>query len=386
MLKRIFGDKHSSPTRGELLKKVERSSFSGFLPWMYHDPETGIYTNTDDTQGFLWECRPLAFAGDATAQVLEGLFRLNLPFGSIMQFILWADSHIDPVLERYRLLRKRESEIGAESTARFVEFISSGRDGLAAMAGIPVRQFRLLVCLKFPKSDEITTGRSDIRGAVTEILRGAHLQPRFLEPVSLIDGMRRLFNDRVSLNNDDYDPEVPINRQIIFSDTEIAKDNRRLLVGEKVFRCATVKKFPLEVNYLQTNEIFGGISGLVANSSQVITPFLFTLNILFADLKAKLHRQMQPGTLPGSFRLFRAFPCPEEGGEPGGDGQDRARDTVCSGHADPLGLGRKRSTGPRIAHPCHPGLGIPRLYHAVRPLDPGQPLHRGPAVRSLRHR
>jgi conjugal transfer ATP-binding protein TraC len=289
MLKRIFGDKHSSPTRRELLKKVERSSFSGFLPWMYYDPNTGIYTNTDDTQGFLWECRPLAFAGDATAQVLEGLFRLNLPFGSIMQFILWADSHIDPVLERYKSLRKRESEIGAESTSRFVDYMSSGRDGLAAMAGIPVRQFRLLVCLKFPKSDEITTGQSDIRGAVTEILRGAHLQPRSLEPGSLIDGMRRLFNDRVSLNNDDYDPEVPINRQIIFSDTEIAKDNRRLLVGEKVFRCATVKKFPLEVNYLQTNEIFGGISGLVANSSQVITPFLFTLNIVFADLKAKLH-------------------------------------------------------------------------------------------------
>jgi len=289
MLKHIFGDKHSSPTRRELIKKVERSSFSGFLPWMYYDSETGMYTNTDDTRGFLWECRPLAFAGDATAQVLEGLFRLNLPFGSIMQFILWADSHIDPVLERYCSLRKRESDIGAESTTRFVDFVSSGRDGLATMAGIPVRQFRLLVCLKFPKSDELSSGGSDIRGAVSEILKGAHLQPRSLEPASLIDGMRRLFNDRVSLNNDEYDPEIPINRQIIFSDTEIAKDNRRLLVGEKILRCATVKKFPLEVNYLQTNEIFGGISGLVANSSQVITPFLFCLNIVFADLKAKLH-------------------------------------------------------------------------------------------------
>jgi len=127
MLKRIFGDKHSSPTRRELIKKVERSSFSGFLPWMYYDSETGMYTNTDDTRGFLWECRPLAFAGDVTAQVLEGLFRLNLPLGSIMQFILWADSHIDPVLERYCSLRKRESDIGAESTTRFVDFMSSGR-------------------------------------------------------------------------------------------------------------------------------------------------------------------------------------------------------------------------------------------------------------------
>jgi conjugal transfer ATP-binding protein TraC len=289
MLKHIFGDKHSSPTRREILKKVERSSFSSFLPWMYYDPETGLYTNTDDTHGFLWECRPLAFAGESTAQVLEGLFRLNLPFGSIMQFTLCADSFIDPVLTRYRELRVRGSAIGAESTARFADYMSKGRDGLSAMAGIPVRQFRLFVALKFPISDEFTTGQSDIRGTVTEILKGAHLQPRPLEPASLIDTMRRLMNDRASLNNDDYDEEDPINRQIIFSDTEVAKDNRRLLVGDKVFRCATVKKFPLEVSFLQTNEIFGGISGLVSNSSQVITPFLCTVNIVFADMKAKLH-------------------------------------------------------------------------------------------------
>ncbi len=289
MLKHIFGDKHSSPTRREIVRKVERSSFSSFLPWMYYDPETGMYTNTDDTHGFLWECRPLTFAGDSTGQVLEGLFRLNLPFGSIMQFILCADSFIDPVLARYGALRVRQSEIGAEATNRFADYMSKGRDGLSAMGGIPVRQFRLFVALKFPETDEFTTGQTDIRGAVTEILKGAHLQPVPLEPSVLIDTMRRLFNDRASLNNSDYDETMPINRQVIFSDTEIAKDNRRLMVGEKIFRCATVKKFPLEVNYLQTNEIFGGISGLISNSSQVITPFLCTLNIVFADMKTKLH-------------------------------------------------------------------------------------------------
>jgi conjugal transfer ATP-binding protein TraC len=289
MLKHIFGDRHSSPTRRDLLKKVERSSFSCFLPWMYYDPETGIYTNTDDSHGFLWECRPLAFAGDSTGQVLEGLFRLNLPFGSIMQFTLCADSFIDPVLERYGALRVRGSEISAESTARFADYISRGREGFSSMAGIPVRQFRLFVALKFPNGDEFTTGIGDIRGAVTEILKGEHLQPRPLEPDTLIDTLRRLLNDRASVNNEDYDEEEPINRQVIFSDTEIAKDNRRLLVGEKVFRCATVKKFPLEVNFLQTNEIFGGISGLISNSNQVITPFLCTVNIVFSDMKAKLH-------------------------------------------------------------------------------------------------
>jgi len=288
MLKRIFGDKYSSATKREIMKKLERTSFSSFLPWAYHDEISDTYVNMDDTQGFVWECRPLVFAGDSTAQILEGLFRLNLPTGSILQFMLYADNHIDPVLERYQTLRTRKSDIGTESTAKFVEYLQEGKKGLTNTAGIPVRQFRLFVSLKFPGAK--VTGQSDIRSSVTEILKGAHLQPELMEPDDLIDMLRRLFNGRVSLNNRDYLHDMPINQQIIFSDTEIIKENKRLIVGDKIFRCATVKKFPKEVSFLQTNEIFGGISGLISNSSQMITPFICTVNIVFDErLKAKLH-------------------------------------------------------------------------------------------------
>ena len=264
--------------------------------------------------------------------------------------------------------------------------MSKGRDGLPAMAGIPVRQFRLFVALKFPMSDEFTTGQSDIRGTVTEILKGAHLQPRPLEPASLIDTMRRLMNDRASLNNDDYDEEDPINRQIIFSDTEIAKDNRRLLVGDKVFRCATVKKFPLEVSFLQTNEIFGGISGLVSNSSQVITPFLCTVNIVFADMKAKLHAKCN---LVLSQQAFGSFaPSLARKKEENLEATDKIERGIPFVRVMPIlwVWAARRPAGARIAHQGHPRLGIAGLHHAVRPLDTRHPLHRGPAVRPLRYR
>jgi conjugal transfer ATP-binding protein TraC len=288
MLRFIFGERRT-PLKRDILKKVERSSFSSFLPWYCYDEESRTYFNRDDTRGFIWECRPLAFASDSTEQVLEGLFRLNLPIGSILQFTLCADSHIDPVLERYTALRTRDSEVGRESARSFAEYLREGKDGLKAMAGIPLRQFRLFVALKFPVSDDFATGVADIRGAATEILKGAQLQPEPLEPSALLDTMRRFFNERAAIENDAYDPRLPLNEQVIFSDTEIHKDNRRLFIGDRVFQCATVKKYPLEVNLLQTNELFGGISGLVSNASQVITPFLCTVNIVFHDLKTKLH-------------------------------------------------------------------------------------------------
>lgn len=288
MLRFIFGERRT-PLKRDILKKVERSSFSSFLPWYCYDEEFRTYFNRDDTRGFIWECRPLAFASDSTEQVLEGLFRLNLPIGSILQFTLCADSHIDPVLERYTALRTRDSEVGRESARSFAEYLREGKEGMKAMAGIPLRQFRLFVALKFPVSDDFATGVADIRGAATEILKGAQLQPEPLEPSGLLDCMRRFFNERAAIENDAYDPRLPLNEQVIFSDTEIHKDNRRLFIGDRVFQCATVKKYPLEVNLLQTNELFGGISGLVSNASQVITPFLCTVNIVFHDLKTKLH-------------------------------------------------------------------------------------------------
>jgi conjugal transfer ATP-binding protein TraC len=288
MLKFIFGERQT-PLKRDILKKVERTSFSSFLPWYGYDEETRLYHNHDDTQGFIWECRPLAFASQATGQTLEGLFRLNLPVGSILQFSLLADSLIEPVLDRHESLRSRDSEVGREAARSMSAYLREGRKGMPAMAGIPLRQFRLFVSLKFPVKDDAVTEHADILGAATEILKGALLQPELLPPGRLLDTFRRLFNEREAVENDAYDPRMALNDQVIFAETGIHKGNRQLVIGEKVFKCATVKKYPLEVNLLQTNELLGGISGLVSNSSQVTTPFLCTVNIVFHDLKTRLH-------------------------------------------------------------------------------------------------
>ena len=63
----------------------------------------------------------------------------------------------------------------------------------------------------------------------------------------------------------------------------------QLRIGESFFRCTTPKACPKEVDTLQTNQLFGGIWGMRSDMDQIKTPFLFSLNVIFTNLKSKLH-------------------------------------------------------------------------------------------------
>jgi len=275
-------------THSELRKMGQRSKFSDYLPWIAYDEETKVYVNDDNTVGLLWECTPLSFAGEKTFFTLEGLFRLGLPESSVMQFILYADKNIAPFIEAYKDGKQRELPIVREATGKYTEYLADGVDGMDVFLNTPVRNFRLFVALKLPANDK-NINLEDIHNSITEILAGASLRPRDVSPSQLIDWMRRVFNDEPSLNNEAYSEDVPINKQVIFSDTVIKKNMDSLQVGNKHFRCMTVKNYPKDVQPFQTNELFGGVWGVIADANQITTPFLYTLSIVFKDLRNKLH-------------------------------------------------------------------------------------------------
>ena len=275
-------------THSELRKMGERSKFSDYLPWIAYDEETKVYVNSDNTVGLLWECTPLSFAGEKTFFTLEGLFRLGLPENSVMQFILYADKNIAPFIEAYKGGKQRELPIVHEATDKYAKYLMDGVDGMDVFLNTPVRNFRLFVALKLPVNDKHLNFK-DIYNSITEILAGASLHPQDVSPSRLIDWMRRVFNDEPSLNNGAYNEEVPINKQVIFSDTVIKKDMSNLQIGNKYLRCMTVKNYPKDVQPFQTNELFGGVWGVIADANQITTPFLYTLSVVFQNLKNKLH-------------------------------------------------------------------------------------------------
>src|SRR5208337_2233628 len=191
LLKKVLGVE--GLTFQDLKDETYRKRFSHYLPWVTYDPETKVYGCSDDSVGFIFECSPLAFAGEQTMETLEGLVRLSVPSGSVIQFTLLADPYIEPYLNAYKALKTRDSDLTRTSAERFSQFLAEGREGLGKLNGIPVRDFRLVVSAKLPSGGS-DVDLNDTRNTIFEILSGANLFPSPMAAEDLIRWMRRLFN------------------------------------------------------------------------------------------------------------------------------------------------------------------------------------------------
>lgn len=283
----IFGVTYS-----DLEDETYRQRFSDYLPWIAYSRETKAYLCADETAGFIFECSPMAFATDKTAETLEGLLRLSVPSDSVLQFILIADNYINHYIDLYQSLKTREGELFRVSSQRFSQFLLDGAEGLAKMSNIPIRDFRLIVTIKFPIKDweSCSLDVDETRNTIYEVLSGAGLYPRMVEAEDLIYWMSFLFNEKCSgFPPEGYNESVPISRQIILAETPITKTMRSLTIGNKHFRCTTPKRVPRKIDIMQTNTMFGGVWGVANDVNQYRTPFIYCLNVLYKNIGMKLH-------------------------------------------------------------------------------------------------
>lgn len=288
----MFG-KYGGMTRGELLSKARRDQFSDFLPWVAYDRSTQIYLNIDNTHGFIWECNPLCFAGENTTKIMEGMFRLPFPEGTVMQFILHADPHIEPILDAYGRMKYRGGPLVKGVTESLTNFYREGNFGLAQMSGIPMRNFRLFFTFKVPGESAAKANLPSLQGSVMENLRGAGLCPKPVEVEDLLDWGRRLFNAKPSETNNRYYNDYDLIRRQMLLATEVKSTMNHLEIDGRYFRCITPRSYPKEVHMLQTNELFGGIEGLPSDGVQIRSPFIFTLNVIMSDTKTKLRTKCE---------------------------------------------------------------------------------------------
>jgi len=274
--------------KGDFYLLIRREKFSNYLPWVAYDDNSHVYLNTDNTLGMLWECSPLAFAGETTINTLGGLFRINLPDGAIMQFILFADPHIDPIVDTYVAMKSRESKLIQDVSEKMSQFFKDGVNGMGCLNGIPVRDFRLFFTVKFPAKDAANVNLNEVSGTVYEVLRGAGLSPESADPRVLLAWMRRMLNDDPGGNVDYYDERNVIRKQALLG-TGVEKHFSYLKMDSKYFRCITPNGFPKTGDPIQTNQLFGGIMGMATDSDQIRTPFMYTLNIVLQDQRNRLH-------------------------------------------------------------------------------------------------
>ena len=132
----VLGPRHYLK-QSDLDKMTRRTPFSSFLNYLAYYPDLEIYLNQDGSLGMLWECSPVIYAGPKTITSLEGLFRAGLPKGSVIQLIFHADSHIEPILQRYQQNRTRENHLVESNTEAVVTFLTKGKKGLEGLQQYP---------------------------------------------------------------------------------------------------------------------------------------------------------------------------------------------------------------------------------------------------------
>ena len=72
-----------------------------------------------------------------------------MPKNAVISFTLVADDEISPILEAYKRKKIRNDiPIVKEAAEELCRFFEAGSEGLANMAGIPVRHFRLFVSFR----------------------------------------------------------------------------------------------------------------------------------------------------------------------------------------------------------------------------------------------
>ena len=273
---------------GEIEQLAERDPFSRFLPYRAYDAATQRYHNADNTIGLMRECRPVSFVGPKSLDTLAGMLRQEYPARTVLQWMLYPDDHVDDIVGQYSALKTRPGEVVQEASRRYGAHLREGRRGLAAMGGIPVRNFRLFFAIKSP----VDLGNARV-AAIDEALTQANLAPQPLPPGRFLDVMRRLFNPHQPANTQAYDEARYLRSQIVHAETPIEHEGDYIRIGGRYAACLTPKSLVSHeyLDVLSMNKLIGGYSGPQDDGSQLTHRFLWTTTVFNKTQAADIRRK-----------------------------------------------------------------------------------------------
>jgi conjugal transfer ATP-binding protein TraC len=197
------------------VKLANRDKLSAYLPYQAWDGDTNVYHSADDTFGYVWECTPLVYAAADVFENLKGCIHSGIPFGSVLQFMMVADPDCKSLFDHYQALKTRQNPFLDTLTDNMIRHLSEAEFGLKSTNNIPVRNFRLLVSLKFPPGEKLSDQFEFAALSVAEALKGSGLNPLPLDPDGLIGLLSKILNSGSNTQVAPYDPELEIRKQII---------------------------------------------------------------------------------------------------------------------------------------------------------------------------
>lgn len=285
---------------GEVDEMLQRSTFGRYLMPVAYDEELGIFYNQDETVGVLYECVPVLAFSTQSIQTLKGLFQINYPHGTVIQFILFADPDISAFMDYFEKTKQNAPSYIKKAYKQLRKYYES-----QVVGNPPVRNFRLFFTLKIPVKNYSENYVREVITSTKEILQSVHLYPVHCGPDTYLSLVRKIVNGRDS-NSKSWCKTRAINAQAIYSDTTVEVEHNFIKATSKFlsqnggdspvdttitkfFRCVTVKSLPPEIDHFWANRLTGSYDGISGDVSQINTPFWITLNIFVEDMKMKIH-------------------------------------------------------------------------------------------------
>lgn len=282
-------------TEGDILRMLKRHPLGPYLPIISYDTHTKTYHTTEDGVGFLFECSPLYFAGDESYTQIEALFKKEYPNNSVIQFIICSDDFIDPMISAYVSTTSVDNPVLSNLAIMQAEYMLQAKCGLPRVPSLPVRHFRLFVAIKFPEKKVSKLKLVQLFKESREILMGAGLHPRPMEPTALMHWLRRLFNPNKDVHSPalgTYNDTIPFNKQVILAESEVDITSRGIQIGATyddefqgiTLRGISIKSPPPTLNSLELHDVFGAIQGggYFADSQQIPCNFIFSISLYFS--------------------------------------------------------------------------------------------------------
>jgi len=205
------------------------------MPYVAYERETGIYLNTDKTIGFAWKCQLRVSSGDETDEARKLLPFFDLPEGSVLQFMLYADP-----------------------------------------------EYLLVVSVKLVVDEKIEISEAlDIRERVFNALKNLELHPKPQTPQDFINFMSKIFTGAKTKHA--YNDEKPIKKQCIPSNTKMELNWNELKFNQRILNCLIPRRVPEDIEKNTVKELIKNFFNFPNTPGRLNTSFLYAINIVFEN-------------------------------------------------------------------------------------------------------
>jgi len=238
----------------------------------------------DSTVGFVIETQPLVGSDEKMQKEISTLFENDLPEGSSLQVMLWADPHIGDLCDHYKNLRSDKSNTLQEIVSRRSDFFK----GLAyESAFAPVRNFRCILSFSCPFDTQKLSNPvaleaiSRLKEQICTTLEMLRLYPRVWRPGDLLttlSGILFLDPKTTEIPYQKWNPYQRISEQL--SDPEVAmhvsQNNLSIREGDVSICSYTITGFPQEWSLYAMHTLIGDEE---RDQGQIPCPFILHYGI-----------------------------------------------------------------------------------------------------------